>query len=264
MLRILVYFSLLFAGSLLLNANFLSPAEADAIIEARESAKLERAAERLAELEKAEVLSEGQTILPDGRRVIVREVVPPVSGGSQASPAKPAPAVEYTAEQLDRIKAQGQLRQDKVLMLSCTVYDGSLTELRWKHADEDYLAYTNANFNYLRGVMTVESETGRYDYFMGIGDAPVYQDRSFLPKLSAFEPDQIGFILTKGDPSKAEATAGLEALLAHYDTHLPALKVEHQRRLALTEAKKRYDAAHPKEPEPFVMQVWVPGKEAAE
>ena len=115
----------------MLDANEpLAPAEADAIIAAREAAKAERKAARKAELERAEIISEGQGVLPDGRKVIVREVVPPNLPASTLTSHQPVPA-GFTAEQLDLMGQQQQLQPHKVQMLSCTVYDRSLTQVLW-------------------------------------------------------------------------------------------------------------------------------------
>jgi len=243
--------------------DFMAPAEADAIIARREAEQAERKANRLSELEKATVLSEGVDYLPDGRKVIIREVEPPEN--VEASLAKPVPGPEaiapvLTAEQLAWIEGQSDLRSHKVQMLSCTVYDRSITQVRWTHEGERYLAYTNADFNYLRGVMTVETETDRFDYFFGIGNSKSKYLKHPLPTLPAFSPDRSEYALVKGNPSNLAATAGLEALLAHYDANLDSLKIAHQRNEALTAAQKRYDEAHPEQPEDFILQFWVPEK----
>lgn len=148
-------------------------------------------------------------------------------------------------------------------MLSCTVYDRSITEVRWTYEEETYLAYTNADFNYLRGVMTVKTDTDSYDYFMGIGD--VSEDAGYdLPAgLPAFSPDRSEYVLFKGDPANTAATAGLAALLAHYDINLETLKIAYQRGKALTAAQKRYKKAHPEPKENFIMQFWVPEKKGS-
>jgi len=265
---------LAFAGLGFVEANEsdpLAPDEADAIIAQREAAKAERKAARIAELEKAEVLSQGEGTLPDGRKVILREVAPPVgdsflTGVDSVKPvAKPEPArmktePEWTADQMAWIAAQEKLQSHKVQMLSCTVYDRNITRIRWTYEDERYLAHTNADFNYLRGVMSVDTKTDRYDYFMGIGNATSDQAREPLPDLPIFSPDRAEYVLVEGDPSNTSATAGLEALLAHYDANLDSLKIAYQRNEALSEARKRYKAAHPEEPENFILQFWVPEK----
>lgn len=258
-----------FSGLCLVEANEsrpLSPAEADAIIAQREAAKAERKAARLAELEEAEVLSEGEDALPNGRKIIIREVRAPENIETplaETSSDEASKRPEGIAEQLAWIKEQEKLQRHKVQMFSCTIYDREVTQVRWTHDDERYLAYTNADFNYLRGVTSVETKTDRYDYFMGIGNASSHQSRESLPPLPAFNSDRSEYALLEGDPANAAATAGLEALLGHYDANLDSLKIAHQRNEALTAAQKRYDEAHPEPKEDFILQFWLPEKKGS-
>jgi len=243
------------------NAEVLTALEADAIIAQREAAKAEVKAARIAELEKAEVLSEGEGTLPDGRKVIIREMRPPEIAEVPLAPSSIDQKLkdpEFTAEQLAWIDAQEKLQSHKVQMLSCTVYDRSVTEVRWTYEDESYLAYTNADFNYLRGVMVVKTDTDSYDFFMGIGNAASARTRESLPLLPAFSPDRSEYFLAKGDPANAAATAGLEALLSNYEANLDALKIAYQRNEALTAARERYRKDNPEPPEDFILQFWVP------
>lgn len=117
------------------------------------------------------------------------------------------------------------------------------------------VAYTNADFNYLRGVQSLVTETHDFSYFAGIGDA-TRADNPYtaetIPPASAFSPARSEYIIAVRDPRDPEAFAGITALLAHCDANLPQLKIEHPRREALSAARKRYDTKHPKEPEPFI------------
>lgn len=255
----------------------LTPAEADAIIEAREQATTARQEARLSELEKATVKSEGRGVLPGGQAVIIREVEPPANAGASfvndpelvdaVTDAEPQPKQidlsGLSSEQLAQFEAwQIQAEKEhKVVMLSATVYDREVTRLSWQHDGGEYVAYTNADFNYLRGVHSVVTDTHDYSYFTGIGDASradnPYRNET-VPSVAAFSEDRSEHLLLKGDPDNPDATAGLEALLAHYDANLKTLKIEFQRNQALAAAQKRYDAANPKEPEPFILQFWVP------
>lgn len=246
------------ASQMLVGQQELTPSEADAIIAERAAAKAERKAARLAELEQAEVISEGEGTLPGGRKVIVREVVPPAL--TQAPISVEAAPKAFTEEQLSWLEQQQQLQTHKVQMLSGTVYDRSITEVRWSCEGEKFVAYTNADFNYLRGVMTVTTERDRYDYFFGIGNVSSDQMREPLPALPSFSPDRSEYVLIEGDSTNATATVGLEALLAHYDTNLDELKIAYQRSQALTAAQKRYKEANPEPKEDFIFQFWVPEK----
>lgn len=153
-------------------------------------------------------------------------------------------------------------------MLSATVYDHVVTRLRWRFAGEDqaaeYIAFTNADFNMLRGAYTIQTDTHDFTFFMGIGDASRADNphsTETVPLASSFSSKRSEYAVIQGDPENEAAFAGIEALLAHYDANLPELKIQQQRRKALAAAKKRYDAKNPAQaPEPFIMQFWVPEK----
>jgi hypothetical protein len=240
----------------------LTPAEADAIIMERELAKAESKAARKAELERAELISEGEATLPNGQKVIIREVKPPSPAELTSSVKRTSKAgiSDVSAEQLAFYEARAKVQQRSQQMLSCTVYDRAITQLRWTHEGENYLAYTNADFNYLRSVSRVETESTQYNYFMGIGNVSSVNATEPLPDLPAFDSKVSQYYLAQGRADIPQATAGLEALLAYYDTHLDSLKIVYQRNEALAAAQKRYDAKHPAEKEEFILQFWVPKK----
>jgi hypothetical protein len=251
-------------------AQHLSDTEADAIVQAQETAKAERQAARIAELEAATLKSEGRSILPNGQEVIIREVEPPQThptlGATFMPPVEVKQKEELTPKQRDQLQELQTLAQKEhaTQMLSATVYDREVTRVSWSHDSEPYVVFTNVDFNYLSGTHSVETETQDYTFFLGIGHASRANNpypSEVIPPSTTFSPDRSEYILAQGDPANAEATAGLEVLLAHYDAHLPELKIQLQRREALTAAKKRYDAANPKEPEPFIMQFWIPEKD---
>ena len=242
----------------------LSDAEADAIILTKEQSTASRKAARRAELDQAPIKSEGQGVLANGQKVIIREVEPPTVVGAQVVEPAPSPAAtnnqEPTPEQLAQLKSFSQ-RETQTLMLSATVYDESVTRLNWRHETTEYLVYTNANFNFLRGTHCIEDETVNFTFFMGIGNATCANNpyaNEVVPDISAFSEAQSEYVLVQGDHRNADALASIEALLAHYDANLPELKIATQRRKALSAAQERYNAKHPKQPEEFLVQFWVP------
>ena len=79
-----------------------------------------------------------------------------------------------------------------------------------------------------------------------------------IPLASELPTERGVYHLVQGDPSHEVALSGLTALLEYYDDNLEDLKVEYQRREALTAARKRYDAANSEELEPFLIQFWIP------
>jgi len=259
-------FSGLHADLLVSKLESLDASEADAIIQARETAKADHRAARIVELEKAIVKSEGRGVLPSGQEVVIREVEPPQSvAGLIHRPVhfQALPTETLSPELLVKLQAL-QARAEKehvVLMLSATVYDHSVTRLSWRTGKIENIAFTNADFNFLRGVHSIQTEIHDFTFFMGIGNASAennpYRDET-VPDASAFFSERSEYAFVSGDAENDAVFAGIEALLEHYDANLPVLKIEHQRREALSAAKKRYDTAHPKAPEPFIMQFWTP------
>ena len=240
----------------------LTAKEADVIIAEREDADAARVAARFAELDQAEIISEGRGVLPSGQEVIIREVLPPVQRpvtnnfeASEQSSAETLSAEEFEALQQKFAKSQ------RSLLLSVTVFDHQVSRLQWKHEGEIYLAYSNVNFNYLRSVTSLETETASYMVLMGVGDisseANPYPTES-IPLLSDFPEDDAAYLLIQGDPAISEALDAIDALLAYYEANRNELAILEQRRDALSAAQKRYDAANPKEPIPFIMQFWTP------
>lgn len=242
--------------------QYLASFEADAIILAQEATKAEQKAARIAELEEATVLSEGQSVLPSGQQVIIRKVAPPIKEAAKSVEPKPTQIPTLSPGQI----AQWQRRADKesqVIMLSATVYDEAVSRLSWRLLGEgsEYVAYANLDFNLLRGVHQLETGTHDLTFFLAVGDKArsnnPYRDEH-IPPLTDFSTDQSEYVLLEGDPDDSAALAGIEALLAYHDAHLPELKIEYQRREALNAARKRYDEQNPKEPEPFIIQFWIP------
>jgi len=244
----------------------LSALEADAIITARETSKANSRAAHLAELEKAPVKSEGRGVLPSGQEIIVREVKPPANVG--ASFRKPEPQQnastfqDLAPEGVARIPAQAQ-KTHHVIMLSATVFDKVVSRLSWKHENQEYVAFANADFNLLRSTNSITTEVDAFTFFMGIGDADKainpYADE-IVPHAGSFSTEQSEYIVIQGDPNNEVAFAGIEALLKHYDENLPTLKIQHQRSKAFGAAQARFNAKNPETPEPFIMQFWVPEK----
>jgi len=242
----------------------LSDAEADAIVLQKEASRAARKSARRTALDRAPIKSEGRGVLANGQKIIIREVEPPKYVGAQlVEPAHRSPATnnqEPTPEQLAQLKSFSQ-RETQTLMLSATVYDQAVTRLSWRYQTTEYLAYTNADFNFLRGTHCIEDETVNFTFFMGIGNATSANNpypNEVVPDISAFSATQSEYVLVQGDPNNADALASIEALLAHYDANLPELKIGTQRRKALSAAQERYNTKHPKQPEEFLVQFWVP------
>jgi hypothetical protein len=237
----------------------MSDSEFDAIVKARAEAEAERKALRNEELNGATVNTEERSVLANGRIAIIREIQAPRRFGSSR---KPGQAAMQKAEPLPEQMKEWQTLADKKhvsLMLSATVYNRAMTRISWHHDSEEFVAFTNADFHYLSGIYSLETEDNCFMIFMGVGDANAqhnpYHDE-VLPSASVFSDESSEYAVIRGDLEHSKAFDGIEALLDHYDANLPELKIEYQQRRALSAAQKRYDAKHPNEPETLILNFW--------
>ena len=241
----------------------LTDLEADALIlkQIRTNQKAKDA--RRAELDSAAIKSEGRGALPNGQMVIIREVEPPAVGAQYVESAPDLKLVEALSpkpEQLAHFKPFAD-EDYQTLILTATVYDDNITRLSWRYLSDEFIAFTNANFNYLRDTHSIDAGNTFFSFFMGIANATYASNPhsgESIPNVSLFSSEYCEYVLAQGNPDNTEALAGIEALLHYYDANLPELKIALQRREALASAKKRYDAQHPKQPEDFIVQFWVP------
>ena len=235
----------------------LTDAEADAIIAAEETARAEKEAARIAQLNDATILSEGSYLTQEGDTVTVRQIEPPVWSTTK-NPNQPAitEKAEPTPEQIAAFQAaQAQIKEQRSFQLSATYYE-TASHLRWRHDDEAYEAWTPVNWKHLRGVHSIESDEASYFLLMGVGAGP---EDTELPDLSTVPA--YGYLLTQGDPNNEAAFDALEAALDHYETYADELHVQTQRREALAAARERYKTANPEQPKQIIINYFDPKPE---
>ena len=104
---------------------------------------------------KLDVIEGVKVKLPD-RSLYYRRVAPPPALPQEAKTAQPTPA-PLTPEQLAIAERRAEKRSE-VLMLSATVYDRRVTDLRWWIGNHEYRAWSNVDFNYLAGAGEIETE----------------------------------------------------------------------------------------------------------
>ncbi len=237
----------------------LSDAEADAIVAVQVEATRQSKDARLAALEKNRALSR-KVLNKGGRRVVVERVVPPPIPEAKIAAGEPW---QPTAEQL--ATAQRRAAKDHVaLMLSATVYDREVTELRWTIDGARGIAFSNVDFTLLRSVHDIETPRRVFSIFMGIGESDRRMrlgdppGRRRLPAAESFlgGPGTYRVAEWGGTDAEKEVLAGLDALHRHYLENEAELRVKDQRRRAIRSAWDRYRAANPPEPEDTLIQLW--------
>jgi hypothetical protein len=167
------------------------------------------------------------------------------------------------------VAARGEHRN---LMLSCTVYDGEKTMIRWcsqgRQPVEFFTAWSNVNFHYFDSLGRFKKNDTTYTLMFGIGDtdtakmASLYARRNAiytppaipaLPENDTVEPN---FVVTQGNPTPAdlEPLVGLHEL---FKEHHAAMIAEYQRLKVLREQEAADRAANPPDPKPdIIIQHW--------
>jgi hypothetical protein len=253
--KFIVYLQLSLTMSLFANnLSLLTPAEADAIVLAKETAKATKEVALIERLQATPAKSEVETVQANGDIQIARNIEAPARGVAARSGPAPSPnqPVQLAPNQIAVFQADAQ-KDYQALMLSVTEYDASISRVSWTKDGQIYTVYTNANFNYLRGVTSIQADTTDYTVFLGIGEVDTRESHAGsyepLPELPKFHSNRSEYFLESsvaarsGSKNETKALAGFEALLAHYDDNLPELQIAYQRNQALTEAKVRYDSA---------------------
>jgi hypothetical protein len=173
--------------------------------------------------------------------VTIQEVIP------VALPPRPAPPALATDTQ--RLAARQFLAtqsKHESSCLSATVYDQHATRIEWRSKDNtrSLQAWSNIDFNYLRGITQIQQgDTRRYYFYFGIGTVDTtwmasrfarfkrpYQ-KPVIPELPASPETNPVFVITKGEPTADD----LESLQALHDLY----KAEHLRLKAAFEYQQR-------------------------
>lgn len=215
-----------------------------------------------------QVIEGVQVKLPD-RSVFYQRVVPPTPSTPLAptlSAPKPfSPAERAAAEARDKKKFE-------TLMISATVYDRRVTELRWFVGDHEYSAWSNIDFNYLSGQGEIETEDTVYGLIMGIGDDTAesitaanqravldgLKWHKALPPTDRLSSTRAEYLIEGSNDSKPppEALAPMDALHAYYDANRKRLADEYEQREAAQLAREQWIKEHPPVPKDTVINFW--------
>ena len=109
-------------------------------------------------------------VFQGGRFVTTEELVPLDEPPAVEQTAVPAPTPEEIAADRAEWLEESRAHPEVMLSLSGTVYDHKATLLRWRNGDEEFQAWSNIDFNVMRGMSSVEVGSTTYVIFMMIGD----------------------------------------------------------------------------------------------
>jgi hypothetical protein len=202
------------------------------------------------------------------RSIFYNRVAPP----PPLPPKTPAPLPEakpLTEEEAAAVEARAKKRFD-ALFLSTTVYDRSVTELRWWFENREYRAWSNVDFNYFAGAGEIETEDTVYWLIMGFGNdtaesVAAANERAAvegwnwhedLPLPVRFNPARAEYFLandSKGPKPPAEALAAIDALHRYYDANRTRPADEYAKREAARIAQEQRLKEHPPVPKDTVI-----------
>jgi hypothetical protein len=234
----------------------LSDPEADAIV-AREIATKEKAeAAHIANSMAFNVLERREVNL-GGRKLISNRVSDPqLPERKTKKRAKPISSAAIPPELLNRLS-----KEQHTLLLSATIHEGepTVTHLSWRGVDGvEFEAWSSINWNFMRGVVNLSSETDSYLILQGVGP-PSFEDE--VPDLPPFTEGRAEYFVFADSAADIDGDAyeGIDLLHSYYEANEAALKVRYQRNEAINAAKKRYRAANPEKPKNAVVHFWKSG-----
>lgn len=199
-----------------------------------------------------------------GGRIVTMEELAPLE---EAPVVEQAVVPKLTPEEAAARRAAwlANRRAHPVVMLSLsgTVYDHKATWLRWRHDKEEYEAWSNIDFNILRGMYSLQIGITTYHLLMMIGDESTAPRRTksgfvFAPKVPEIPtlPKEPGFVVVKGDAANEEAMSGIRKLHELYTTDRDQLVAAYEQRLRYQAAAQAWEKANPPQPENVTVRWW--------
>jgi hypothetical protein len=215
---------------------------------------------------------EGIVIEKDGRTITYQRVVPPVLPPKPA--ATPAPAMDPA--QALALTAERQRRAAKkfeTLVLTATVYERRVTELRWHQQGREYRAWSNIDFNHLAGVSELETADHIYQLLFAVTNQTAAQvealNRSItarglpasvlkpLPPNIVWNPERAEYqLMPEAAAVPAEVTTFLDTLHTYYDANRQSLAALAIERAAEQAARAQWLKDHPPQPKDTIVRFW--------
>lgn len=153
-------------------------------------------------------------------------------------------------------------KREVFLFLSATVYDRRVTELHWRDAQGRHRAWSNIDFNYLRGIGRIEASDVTYSFMFGVGNEiaeSVSLESPRLPPPGTFSATRSEYLIVEDHanslPSE-EALAGLDALHVYFDANKAGLIQGYIQREAERAAREQLEKDDPPTAEDTVVTFW--------
>lgn len=245
-----------------------------------------------------QVMSSVENVLQgEGRSIIVHRVSP--LDLAIPEPPPPPPVVDTESPEFQALLAAARAKYETRMFvpLSVTVYDHKVSHIRWTWRDPSvpcattrsprmrvvppdgqaqsppagvvfYEAWSNIDWEVMRGVLAVEAGGIRHEMMPGIGcvgvDTASRFGRTFeMPDHPELPESPATFVVTMGDPSNMEATACLRAIHAAYPAQAEELWAAHAIRERLRLEHEAWLKANPPQPQDTIIHCWKATKEQA-
>lgn len=211
----------------------------------------------------------GMTPVSRERTVTIERVADP----HLPAPLPPPPPANPTDPALKaRLAAfRAAYQPTRMIGLSATTYDFATTRLRWRskaRPDEPITAWSNLNFEYIRGHSDLKLAGEKYMLFLGYGVETTANLKRraarfgvpyvppVLPELPELATAGPAFIITEGDATGTPELEFLATLHAVYPGEEPRLKAAYEAREAARKAHEAYVRAHPPVPHDLIIKHW--------
>lgn len=169
-----------------------------------------------------------------------------------------APASTPSAEEVAFAKRRESKRAE-LLFFSATVYPGPVTELRWRHDDREFVAYSNVDFRHLSQTPEIETDTTVFSLMGMISVLDGEVTPSPLPAGAAFSGTSAEYLVdcTESEMAANEpAFAALDAIHSFYEGNRGNLIAAAARRETEQAAKERAELEHPVKRSDPVIRFW--------
>jgi len=217
---------------------------------------------------------DSQEVNMGSRSIIYNRVETPVLKPQPAAIEQPTVSVAEhvpTAEELAEMR-RWEAMNHVSLLLSCTVYDNQLTEVRFRHGDSEVVFWSTINFNSLSQLMDLQIKDTYYNIFMAVGDSTkgefdqqnaelLRTGRSDLVSIwpngllkSVHASGKSAWHITSKGSIPPEALLAIEDLHSHFDANRDALIAQHAEREAARIAHERWIQENPPQPKDTVIQ----------
>ncbi len=194
----------------------------------------------------------------DGKELILIRARPPEKSAAPVPTAIPAPVSAPQSSVAERLEAlRLAAKKHESFTVTATVYAGppALTELRWRAAGRDWLAFSNVDFHALTQLSQIETADTVYLWFPFVSDGDA--DRCPRPPGLVFSSPEAEYVVYASQAeweAAPEAFAALDRALSLYEER----RVEFDTALALRRAEEARRAAEPTPPpKPHVVRYYV-------